>query len=270
MRKFLHKAETQNEFKTTTLCPLCDASANRAGAKFCKECGQRLTGDDLQLAQKHLQLTEKFLQFDSPNSLIIAIQQNKDQLEESFFLYLDKRMEISAKKENSELINSLTYLCKIMDNLHIRKTEAKSGSEIKIPAGIDGETGTDSLKSPEEMEKEEERKVKKKKFGPVDSGRLKKKSDDSWKPARINPGDRGSKRISAVEYRRYVDIIQAFRQIISSKPPEFLYKTIEEQQEELDDKFFTVLKRQIDFALAERDNAQVKDLKYLQKIISNH
>ena len=265
---FSHKTEVKSEFITSTLCPLCNASANRAGAKFCKECGQKLLGEDLLLAQKHLQLTEKFLQFDSLNSLIIEIQQNKDQLDEGFFGYLDRRMEIFAAKENSDLINSLSYLCKIMDNLHIRKAEA-ARAEDKTPAGIA------SIKSPEESEKEESR--KKKKFGPVDSGRLrgdsgrlKKKSDDSWKPARINPGDRGSKRISAVEYRRYVEIIQAFRQIISSKPLEFLYETIEEKKEELDDKFSTVLKRQIDFAMAENDNAQVKDLKYLQKIISNH
>jgi len=254
---FVHKAEIKSEFITSTLCPLCNISSNRPGAKFCKECGQRLTGEDLLVSQQYLHLTEKFLQFDSLNSLIIEIQQNKDQLDEGFFQYLDKRMEIFAMKENSEFMNSLSYLCKIMDNLHIRKT-----------AGAKQEKPTTIVPVKSNEEKEEIR--KKKKFGPVDSGRLKKKSDDSWKPARITPGDRVSKRISAVEYRRYVEIIQALRQIIKSKPSEFLYETIEERKEELDDKFSTVLKRQIDFAMAENDSAQVKDLKYLQKIISNH
>ncbi len=265
---FEHKAEVKSEFITSTLCPLCNSSSNRPGARFCKECGQKLIGEDLLISQQHLQLTEKFLQFDSLNSLIVEIQQNKERLDESFFRYLDKKMEIFAAKENSELINSLSYLCKIMDNLHIRKTAT---AEPVKPAV----TTIRPVKSHEESEKEESR--KKKKFGPVDSGRLradsgrlKKKSDDSWKPARITPGDRGSKRISAMEYRKYVEIIQALRQIITTKSPEFLYDTIEEKKEELDEKFTTVLKRQIDFAMAENDNAQVKDLKYLQKIISNH
>ncbi|MEQ8225630.1 MAG: response regulator, partial [Candidatus Eremiobacterota bacterium] len=262
---FAHKTEVKSEFITSTLCPLCNISSNRPGAKFCKECGQKLTGEELLLSQQHLQLTEKFLQFDSLNSLIIEIQQNKEHLDESFFQYLDKKMEIFSAKENSELINSLSYLCKIMDNLHIRKTVEVEPAKPAVT----------TIRPIEETEKEESR--KKKKFGPVDSGRmradsgrLKKKSEDSWKPARITPGDRGSKRISAVEYRRYVEIIQALRQIINTKSPEFLYDTIEEKKEELDEKFSTVLKRQIDFAMAENDNAQVKDLKYLQKAISNH
>jgi len=262
---FAHKTEVKSEFITSTLCPLCNISSNRPGAKFCKECGQKLTGEELLLSQQHLQLTEKFLQFDSLNSLIIEIQQNKEHLDESFFQYLDKKMEIFSAKENSEFINSLSYLYKIMDNLHIRKTVTVEPAKPAVT----------TIRPIEETEKEESR--KKKKFGPVDSGRmradsgrLKKKSEDSWKPARITPGDRGSKRISAVEYRRYVEIIQALRQIINTKSPEFLYNTIEEKKEELDEKFSTVLKRQIDFAMAENDNAQVKDLKYLQKAISNH
>ncbi len=265
---FLHRTDASSEFITSTLCPLCNISSNRPGAKFCKECGQKLSGEDFLLSQQYLQLTEKFLQFASLNSLIIEIQQNKEKLDEGFFRYLDKKMEIFAKKENSELINSMSYLYKIMDNLHIRKAVAVEPAKSAV-------TTIRPVKSQEESEKEEIR--KKKKFGHVDSGRLrgdsgrlKKKSDDSWKPARITPGDRGSKRISAMEYRKYVDIIQALRQIVATKSPEFLYDTIEEKKEELDEKFTTVLKRQIDFAMAENDNAQVKDLKYLQKIISNH
>ncbi|MEQ8170485.1 MAG: protein kinase, partial [Candidatus Eremiobacterota bacterium] len=251
---FLHRTDASSEFITSTLCPLCNISSNRPGAKFCKECGQKLSGEDFLLSQQYLQLTEKFLQFASLNSLIIEIQQNKDRLDEGFFRYLDKKMEIFSKKENSELINSMSYLYKIMDNLHIRKTVAVEPAKPAV-------TTIRPVKNQEESEKEEIR--KKKKFGPVDSGRLradsgrlKKKSDDSWKPARITPGDRGSKRISATEYRKYVDIIQALRQIVATKSPEFLYDTIEEKKEELDEKFTTVLKRQIDFAMAENDNAQ--------------
>ncbi|HPZ09807.1 MAG TPA: protein kinase [Candidatus Eremiobacteraeota bacterium] len=270
--KVIPEETSQKEIsRKIIICPLCSSGLNRFDARFCKDCGQKLYGEDLAIAQSYLTLIDNFLKFDSVNNLITEIHNNKEKLNEQFFDFLDRKTEIYVSR-NHEKADGLTYLCKIMGNLNIRESLLAADKAVPVYLDIKSEVITTSK---EEKQKEvssgkfRDKKAKKKKFAPMDSSSssllMKKRiTREDWKSGRVKADDKSHKRLSVSEYRKYAELIKLFTDIDEEH---LLLASIDFKKKDLDDIFFTVLKRQIEFALTDNDHDELKELRYLEKIL---
>ncbi|OQA12968.1 MAG: hypothetical protein BWY64_03821 [bacterium ADurb.Bin363] len=211
------------------------------------------------------------MKFDSVNNLITEIHNNKEKLNEQFFDFLDRKTEIYVSR-NHEKADGLTYLCKIMGNLNIRESLLAADKAVPVYLDIKSEVITTSK---EEKQKEvssgkfRDKKAKKKKFAPMDSSSssllMKKRiTREDWKSGRVKADDKSHKRLSVSEYRKYAELIKLFTDIDEEH---LLLASIDFKKKDLDDIFFTVLKRQIEFALTDNDHDELKELRYLEKIL---